>query len=300
MNDTHTNDSFTWRQLIVMAIVIPVILPWLVSCSSSRIFEGQDAAPSPREIPDLNNVPQPVPTVEPRSRHGNAASYTVNGKTYYTLNSSNGFVERGIASWYGTKFHGRRTSSGEVYDIYKFTAAHKTLPLPTYARVTNLRNGRSIVVKVNDRGPFHQNRIIDLSYVAAHRLGILGKGTGLVEVHAINAAAPPLAEPQPTTAPSAPPTVAPTITMADTTPATVEPVSMYVQVGAFANLGNAQRLQKRLQSVNIDKVSLSSTDTRQARLYRVRVGPISDVEKADELTTILQAMGIGQPQIVID
>ncbi len=293
MNGANTNYSPAWRQLIVMAIVLPMILPWLTSCGTTSIFDTQDAAPSSRDIADLNSVRQPVPRVEPRSRFGNPASYTVNGRTYRTLSSSDGYVERGIASWYGTKFHGRRTSSGEVYDIYKFTAAHKTLPLPTYARVTNLRNGRSIIVKINDRGPFYQNRIIDLSYVAAHRLGILGKGTGLVEVHAINAAAPATARP-------ASPTATPVTTAESTAAAAAGPISMYVQVGAFSNLGNAQRLQKRLQSVNIDKVSLSATDSRQIRLYRVRIGPIPDVEKVDELTTILQAMGIGQPQIVID
>ncbi|GMR08385.1 MAG: septal ring lytic transglycosylase RlpA family protein [Gammaproteobacteria bacterium] len=304
MNGANTNYSPAWRQFIVMAIVLPMILPWLASCGTTSIFDTQDAAPSSPDVADLNNVRQPIPRVEPRSRYGNPASYTVNGRTYRTLSSSDGYAERGIASWYGTKFHGRRTSSGEVYDIYKFTAAHRTLPLPSYVRVTNLRNGRSIIVKVNDRGPFYQNRIIDLSYVAAHRLGILGKGTGLVEIRAINAAVPaPVSRPAaalPTSPPPASPIATPVATAQATAPVAVGPILMYVQVGAFTNLGNAQRLQKRLQSVNIDQVSLSPTNTRQTRLYRVRIGPIPDVEKADELTTILQAMGIGQPQIVID
>ena len=127
-----------------------------------------------------------MPKVESKSKYGNPKSYVVFGKRYYVKDSAKGYVEQGIASWYGTKFHGRRTSSGETYDMYAMTAAHKTLPLPTYARVTNLENGRSVMVKVNDRGPFHQNRIIDLSYSAATRLGIVKTGTGRVEVEAID------------------------------------------------------------------------------------------------------------------
>src|SRR5512143_1873224 len=140
----------------------------------------------PRRPVDTSNVSEPVPRNEPRSRYGNPASYVVDGREYHVLATSNGYVERGIASWYGTKFHGGRTSSGETYDMYKMTAAHKTLPIPCYARVTNLENGRSVIVRVNDRGPFHDNRIIDLSYAAANRIGISPKGTGLVEVRAVS------------------------------------------------------------------------------------------------------------------
>jgi rare lipoprotein A len=135
-------------------------------------------------------VPDAVPKVEPKSRFGNPKSYVVFGKRYHTLTSSEGYDARGIASWYGPKFNHRRTSSGEKYDMYAMTAAHKTLPLPTYVRVTNLDNGRTAVVKVNDRGPFYANRLIDLSYAAARKLGIVAAGTAPVDVRAIDPAHP--------------------------------------------------------------------------------------------------------------
>jgi len=141
---------------------------------------------APPEPIDVSTIPNAVPKPEPLSRYGNPVSYVVAGKRYYTMPSSSGYSERGIASWYGTKFHGQRTSSGEPYDLYAMTAAHRTLPLPTYVEVTNLRNNKSVIVKVNDRGPFHQDRLIDLSYAAAAKLGILGYGTGLVQVRAID------------------------------------------------------------------------------------------------------------------
>jgi rare lipoprotein A len=137
-------------------------------------------------LPDPSGIPDAVPKVEPKSKYGNPESYVVFGKRYHTKSSSNGYVERGVASWYGPDFHGRKTSSGERYDMYAMTAAHKTLPLPTYARVTNVKNGRSAVVKINDRGPFHGDRIIDLSYSAARKLGVVAKGTAMVEVKAID------------------------------------------------------------------------------------------------------------------
>lgn len=143
----------------------------------------QDSAPD--EIPRVDLIPEPVPHAEPRSRYGNRSPYTVLGKSYEVLDSAEGYVGRGIASYYGKKFHGRRTSSLEVYDMYTFSAAHKTLPLPSYARVTNLDNGKSVVVRVNDRGPFHEGRIIDLSYAAAVKLGIHRSGTAPVEVRAL-------------------------------------------------------------------------------------------------------------------
>lgn len=145
----------------------------------------QDSHPASHEIPDLSLIKDLVPKYEPKSRYGNPEKYTVLNKTYRVLDSSNGYKESGYASWYGTKFHGFRTSSGEIYDMYAMTAAHKTLPLPTYAKVTNLYNNRSVIVKINDRGPFHGGRIVDLSYAAANKLGILANGVGKVEVVAL-------------------------------------------------------------------------------------------------------------------
>ncbi len=143
-------------------------------------FPTQDHGPS--SPVDVSNVPNAVPRYEPKSPYGNAAIYAVNGKTYHVLPDCQGYHKRGIASWYGTKFHGGRTSDGEIYDMYTMTAANKEVPLPCYVRVTNLENGKSVIVKVNDRGPFVDNRIIDLSYAAAARIGMLGTGTALVYV----------------------------------------------------------------------------------------------------------------------
>ena len=140
---------------------------------------------TPDYIPDVDAIPEPEVTAEPRSRVGNRSTYAVLGKQYRVLDDPSGYVEEGLASYYGNKFHGRRTSNLEVYDMYAFTAAHKTLPLPSFARVTNRDNGKSIVVRVNDRGPFHAGRVIDLSYAAAVKLGITQRGTGRVEVRAL-------------------------------------------------------------------------------------------------------------------
>lgn len=141
-----------------------------------------DAAPD--EIPDVDAIPEPEVRNEPRSRGGNR-DYSVLGKRYQVMDASDGYVETGLASYYGKKFHGRLTSNQEVYDMYAFTAAHKTLPLPSFARVTNLDNGKSIVVRINDRGPFHKGRVIDLSYAAAVKLGYRQRGTARVEVRAL-------------------------------------------------------------------------------------------------------------------
>ncbi len=172
----------------------------LAACSSSRPIPP--SGPSPDGYPDSGSVPQSahampdaVPVAEPRSRYGNPKAYEVMGERYFVLNSAAGYKEGGRASWYGTKFHGRRTSSGEPYDMYQMTAAHKTLPLPTYVRVTRKSNGRSVIVRVNDRGPFHTGRIIDLSYAAAARLDLLKEGSAEVEVEALDPDAPPPAAP---------------------------------------------------------------------------------------------------------
>ena len=153
---------------------------------SNNYILRNDSYPKLADIPDLSLISEASPKYEPKSRYGNPYKYTVFNKTYRVLNSSVGYKESGYASWYGTKFHGFRTSNGDTYDMYAMTAAHKTLPLPTYAKITNLTNNRSVIVKINDRGPFHSNRIIDLSYAAAHRIGIVDQGVAKVEVMAIN------------------------------------------------------------------------------------------------------------------
>jgi rare lipoprotein A len=178
--------------------------------------EIQDSAPD--GIPDVDQIPEPEVTSEPRSLYGNRSPYVVLGKTYTVLDDPSRYDEVGLASFYGNKFHGRRTSNLEVYDMYAFTAAHKTLPLPSFARVTNLANGKSVIVRINDRGPFHDGRIIDLSYAAAVKLGVDRAGTARVEVRGLVAgdAPPPDAvatrAPQPASGPSrqAPPSPAST------------------------------------------------------------------------------------------
>lgn len=236
---------------------------------------------------DVSRIPNAEPRSEPLSRSGNPTSYVVFGKRYYTLQSARGYRERGIASWYGTKFHGRRTSNGEIYDMYAMTAAHKSLPLPTYVRVTNLRNGRWVVVRVNDRGPFHANRIIDLSYAAAAKLGIHAQGTGLVEVEAVF----PDSRPAPVIA-------TPAFDTDTSTPAAVP--ALFIQVGAFQNADNAQRLKTRLHSLFSEGIRIMAVKQGEALVHRVRVGPVTDVETADRIVQRLAAVGLPDAHIVVD
>ncbi len=289
---------------------LAALLGTLISagCSTRGPLEQVDQAPpQPR---DISGIQDAVARAEPLSRYGNPSSYVVYGKRYYTMPSSRGHKERGIASWYGTKFHGRRTSSGEVYDIYKMTAAHKSLPLPTYVRVTNLRNGRSIVVKVNDRGPFHNNRIIDLSYVAAAKLGILEYGTGLVEIEAIDTRAPAAATTAVTaptdpaeaaiaaTTTAAPPQAGPQQTRPEQTTVAGE-ISLFIQVGAFRVRDNAQRLKDRLAASNLGPVRIVTGATASPALHRVQVGPLASVDEADQVANNLISLGINDTQVII-
>ena len=235
---------------------------------------GRDGAPIGSV--DVSGIPEPVPRAEPRARYGNHSPYTVLGRTYHVMDSAKGYRERGIASWYGTKFHGKLTSTREPYDMLAFTAAHKTLPLPTYVRVTNLDNGQRLVVRVNDRGPFHAGRIIDLSYAAAIRLGIAAKGTGNVEVEAIDAGHPDVAD----------------ASMPPPRPQMATPGPLYVQAGSFASRDNALRLRQRLEAAGFDDISLDRVLTRGELFHRVRIGPFDAVEAADALIDRLAAIGI--------
>lgn len=269
--------------------------------TESRYSQKHDSAP--QRAVDAAKFKDVEPRVEPRSRYGNPVSYVVAGKRYYTVASSNGYRERGIASWYGTKFHGHRTSSGEPYDMYGMSAAHKSLPLPTYARVTNLQNGTSVIVKINDRGPFHDNRLIDLSYAAAARLDILGKGTGMVEVEAIDAVQYVNNQQKPAIAASKPKVAAPAraASTAAVTQAAVSDPSMYLQLGAFSDRDNAERLRTRLASVELPgKIHISEGYASQKRVYRVRIGPLPTVESADHVAQILAGQGMPPPRVVID
>jgi rare lipoprotein A len=257
-----------------------ILLLGLAGCGTTPppVDDIPDGPPTTR--PDLSTIPDAVPKPEPPSRYGNPASYTVWGKTYHTMGSSRGYRERGIASWYGKRFHGRLTSNREPYDMYAMSAAHRSLPLPTYARITHLGNGRSVVVRINDRGPFHDNRIIDLSYAAAARLGMLNSGTAPVEVTAIDPRQP---APPPPAQPIAP----------------REP-RYFLQVGAFGDPGNAQRLHQRLSGLLSEPVSIQHHGRPNSPIYRVRIGPLASVEKADSLTAELRRMGVEQPRVVLD
>ncbi len=248
---------------------------------SSRYRHDRDGEPT-LPVPDIAALPEPVPRAEPRSRYGNKSPYTVLGRTYTVLPSAKGYKERGVSSWYGQKFHGYMTSSFEPYDMYQFTAAHKSLPLPSYARVTNLENGRSVIVRVNDRGPFHENRVIDLSYAAAVRIGIWPKGTGLVEVQAIDPD-----HPKDLPAPSrAQPDVA---------------GRMFLQVGAYAERANAERVLRQIEQAGIGPVRIERIVAADGRpVHRVRIGPVADVGEADALTPRIRSLGLGSPRVAID
>lgn len=258
------------------------------SSSSSRYQINQDHGPSAPV--DVEHIKDAVPKAEPRSKYGNPKNYKVLGKWYSVKESSAGYNEKGIASWYGKKFHGHRTSSGETYDMYAMTAAHKALPLPSYVRVTHLENGRSVIVKVNDRGPFHDNRIIDLSYSAAKKLGITTTGTGAVEVVALDPETFQQNKPY-----------QPNIERASalsTYPAKSD-YKLYLQAGAFASRQNANKLQKRLSAM-FKAQQIHSDFASDKNVYRVRIGPLASVDDADKLSVFLNNKGIPTTQIVID
>ena len=274
--------------LKVNRLAIALIIASLLSAcggSVSTIPKSNDAAPD--KPVDVSSVPNAVPKNEPKSRYGNPKSYVVFGKRYYVMESSHGFVEKGIASWYGTKFHGRRTSSGETYDMYAMTAAHKNLPLPTYVKVTNLKNGRHIIVKVNDRGPFHDNRIIDLSYTAAIKLDIVKQGTGLVEVRAIQTGE---------AIPASADNTAPVEVLSDAS----DNNGFYIQVGSFSSLNNAEGLRKKLDSLAENLVKISQTVVNGNTLYRVRIGPLTNVDFADSIVSKLTDYDVHEHRIVVN
>ena len=231
---------------------------------ATRYAQAQDAAPLRHIGPE--DVSDAVPRADPILAVGNSSPYTVNGQTYEILEDYLDYRERGTASWYGSKFHGHETSNGEIFDLYAASAAHKTLPIPSYARVTNLDNGRSVVVRVNDRGPFHGDRLIDLSYAAAVKLGYMEKGTARVEVAVLDIAG------------------------VDDRRDAPGGEYRYLQLGAFGSAASAQRLQAELQAFVQPPVSVSEVESGGRTLYRVRVGP---VDGADELALVQQQLRDG-------
>lgn len=247
----------------LLALLLSV---FLAACGSSQKSGGNDGPPRKNIKP--SQVKDAEPRAEPRAPYGNGPTYEVWGETYQVMPSAAGYRERGLASWYGSKFHGRKTSSGESYDLYKATAAHKTLPLPTYAEVTNLDNGKKVVVKVNDRGPFHSDRIIDLSYAAAVKIGMVEQGTGRVEVRAI--------------------------TFDDEGPDMRLSDETFLQAGAFKSKNSAKNLEDILQDNGVKPVDVK----RSGGFYKVMVGPFRKSGDLTRMSWKIVELGYERPHTV--
>ncbi len=253
------------RKLILAAAL--ALLAASYGCSSGRSIDLSGLAE------DIGSIPDAAPSSQPISRTGNHP-YTVEAKTYVPAYAAAGSTERGIASWYGPKFHGKRTSSGERYDMYKMTAAHKTLLLPTYVSVKNLQNKRRIIVRVNDRGPFIGDRIIDLSYAAAKKLDLVQAGTGMVEVTV-------LAAPQGASA-------------------TVAADKFYLSAGTFSSKSNANKLLRSIRSMGFSDVKVRDHIVGNSRLYQVRIGPIDSTQQVDAIIRQLTPKLPDKPYLVAE
>jgi len=256
--------------------------------------------PPPRDI-DPATIAEPIPKVEPRARYGNHSPYTVMGKRYWVLPDHANYKSKGIASWYGTKFHGRPTSTLEPYDMYSYTAAHKTLPLPTYVRVTNLDNERSVVVRVNDRGPFVGDRVIDLSYVAAVKLGMHMQGTARVSVEALHpeldAAAQAAAAGAPSTSPNRRELARPEPARPES--ARSEPATSgqwFLQIGAFSAQDNARMLAARMQHAGFSGVQV--VEEAGAAPFRVVLGPFESAIDAATRVPRMEHAGFPRARVV--
>ena len=254
--------------LLIALLVAPLLL---VGCGpgSKKAVRVSDSEPPPISAAAVVDA---VPRADPILKRGNVSPYTVNGKTYDIMPSHIGYVQEGIASWYGLKFHGRPTSNGERFSVYEATAAHRSLPIPTYARVTNLGNGRSMVVRVNDRGPFHSDRLIDLSYGAAVKLGFDKAGTARVRVESIEVAG------------------------ADDRRAVADGRYRLLQLGAFSSAQAAQELAARVAPVLTVPVEVSVVDTAHGPLHRLRAGPFPREAALREAQARLSAAGLPSGQ----
>lgn len=285
-----------------LALLLAVLLA-LAGCASqpqpeppvAAVAAPKSAAPAPLKDgtppfrPEILTMPEALPRPEPVTEAGNKSPYNVLGTTYRVTPVRPGFRERGLASWYGTKFHGQYTSNGEPYDVYTMTAAHKTLPIPCYVRVTNLENGRRLVLRVNDRGPFHEGRVMDLSYAAAYRLGYADKGTALIEYEVLDPNAPEWVAKRREAAGDS--------RLAASQPA---PRKTYVQAGAFRSMDGARSLQQTLASLLGQQVSIHRSDSAADPWYRVRVGPFENTEALHDAQRRLAAASIGKAQVVTE
>jgi rare lipoprotein A len=302
--------------MLIRFLLSALLLISVVSCSTisdlmpTRIKSTDDTDGAPSVAKDVSTIRDAQPKPVRRTRAGNKSPYTVLGKTYTLLPESKGYQERGYASWYGTKFHSRNTANGEVYDMWGMTAAHKTLPIPSYVRVTNVENGLSIVVRVNDRGPFHNKRIIDLSYAGAIKLGFAQNGVALVDVvdvTPVNAVSIPL-KPKPRVSagtvsqskalvPAPQPAVEAAPALPSKAQSTVPAVApMYLQAAAFQSIAAANKLQAKLQSLLNVPVTVEPNEKRT--WYRVKIGPINNAQMMSESRQILSEQGIQKPLIV--
>lgn len=246
----------------------------LTGCVTAPAQPAGPQLPPPGDLPiptDPAATADPVPKAEPRSRRGNPAFYEVFGKRYFVMADAAGYLERGVASWYGPGFHKAATANGERYDMYAMSAAHKTLPLPAWVQVTNLRNGRSITVRVNDRGPFKDTRIIDLSYTAAMKLDMVRDGTAFVEVRAI--------------------------TPGQTTAAVPAAPQLFVQAGAFASEANASRLVAQLKAQGVSPAFVRQDQVNGQPMFRVRVGPVPSVPEFDKALARLKSLGLADARL---
>jgi rare lipoprotein A len=287
-------------------------LPNLPAAGSGRGGYYQDDGPGANPPPGLLDTPDAVVKYEPYAKFGNKP-YSVFGQTYTPLINDEPFTQRGVASWYGVKFHGQRTSSGEPYDMYKMTAAHPTLPIPSYARITSLQSGKSVVVRINDRGPFHSDRIVDVSYTAALKLGLLGKGSHEVQIERLfpgdvmqlpsaRRAAASEAQAMP-----APPAIAAlmledrvdmdsaAVASAQASPAAAPKPGFYLQLGSYGRAGKAEEMSEKLRQAGID---LDVEVVRSGSVNRLYGGPFETRALAQQAARELPA-GLGLKPIVV-
>jgi rare lipoprotein A len=247
------------------------------------------------------SIPDAVPRAEPRGTRGNPPFYEVFGKRYYVMARSDGWVERGTASWYGPGFHAAATSLGEPYDMYAMTAAHKTLPIPCYAEVTNMRNGRKVIVRINDRGPFVGDRIVDLSYTAAAKLDMLSAGTAPVELRVLTPGRESAGSAVPPAIPIAPPPAPPAVTVVNAPAVRMPgPSPMFIQAGVFADHENARRRVELLLASGVELASLDDLPRNDRTLHRVRVGPFASVEEFDLNMKRLHDLGIDDARLLTE
>jgi rare lipoprotein A len=250
----------------------------LISCAGEQKKETEPLdGPSASDL-KAADVADAIPRTEPLARYGNHSPYEVFGKQYTVLPSSKGYHKQGVASWYGSKFHGRRTSSGEPYDMHLATAAHKSLPLPTYAEITNLDNGRKVIVKINDRGPFKDDRLIDMSYGAALRLDMIPTGTARVDVRVIDVLAEPGEQK----------------VLVETRAETVADAGTWLQVGAYGKSDGAQKLAGQLAKADLSPVSIHNIDN----LFRVWLGPYLSSAEVESVIARVIELGFERPHRV--